>query len=142
MKTKSIIQNRKGKVNFNKSITTGVILVISIVVLLTIWSELMPEAQVAGDSMNDSNRCNTAGCFYNGSITDVTSASSPCRSNASVDPAVKADGTGGDNSTSCTADFTTIPLSSLFGGKGIIILMLMVLALVTGLRIVLRMDKK
>ncbi len=134
-----MIQNRKGAVNFDKTINTGVIIIISIVLLLALYASLIPEAQKAGDSMNDSNRCSAVGCFYNSSITAVTPASNSCRSNASPDISVQ---TFGDNSTACTADLQSIPFSRLFGGQGIIITLLMVVALLVGLSVVLGKGKK
>lgn len=129
MKLNNILHNRIAKNNLNSVVTSGAILIITLVVLFQIWASLVPEAQVAGDSLNDSNRCSAVGCFYNSTfatagrcVTNVTSPES--------------------NSTGCSVAGQSIPLSSLFGGKGIVILLLMVLALFTAIRIVLGKGKK
>ncbi len=139
MKELSLIQNRKGVSKFNTLIITGFTALILIVIVFSVWASIVPEAQKAGDSMNDSNRCSDVGCFYNNSILTATSASPACRTNSSPDPAVNIEG---DNSSACASGDPSIPLASIFGGRGIAILLIMLIALFIAIKTVLKPGKK
>lgn len=124
------IPSRKGEVKFNKTINTGLVIVISIVILMSLWNALIPEAQEAGDTLNDSNRCDAVGCHWNESRELLGGLA--CALNSSPE----------GNATVCQEIGQSIPLSSLFGGQGIIITLLMVVALFVGIRIAMGKDKK
>ena len=68
---------KKAQAKINKVIFVATIVIISVVILMSLYDALVPEVQTAGDSMNDSNRCATVGCFYNASMTGDS-----CRNNA------------------------------------------------------------
>ncbi len=101
---------RKNAQQLRGRVQTGAVIVISIVVLFQIFATLVPEAQSAGDQFSDATKCGEAACFFNS-----TSAVS-CLINSS------AEGAG----ITCPNAVETVPLASVFGGSGVIILLLMV----------------
>ncbi len=107
--------DKKAQVNLNKTIQGGAIIVITVVVLLSIFSSLVPEVQTAGDSLNVSNRCAAVGCFFNETDNANTSVAADCRTNSSITGQACSDPLG-----------QGIPLSGLFSSSGIIVLLLMV----------------
>ena len=114
-----------------KTVEKGAILVIIVVVLFLIFAALVPEAQTAGDSLtvNISNRCINAGCDYN--ATDTSNSTIDCKADSSV------------NASRCLKTIKdAIPLSSLFGGSGIVFLLIMVFLLLTILKTVLPKKEK
>ena len=125
------MMHKKGQTGLNKKIEAGAIIIIIVVVLFQIYASLVPEVQTAGDSMNDSNRCNAVGCFFNTSA-GATSNLQGCRANSSVEA----------NKTACSNSAQTIPLSGLFKGTGIVVLLLMVGLLLIILRTILPKGKK
>ena len=106
--------NKKAQTQIGKTVEKGAIVVILVVVLFLIFAALVPEAQVAGDSLNISNRCASVGCFFNETDNGLTSLN--CRENSS------------NTSFGCPNSIGTsgIPLSGLFGGSGIVFLLIMV----------------
>lgn len=117
------------KAQFKGKIESIVLMIILVIVLFSMYSSLVPEVQSAGDSMNDSNRCADVGCAWND--TSYTSHGFACVINSSLE----------GNATAC-GESTEIPLSGLFSGKGIMILLVMVGLLLTVLRTVLPKGKK
>lgn len=93
---------------------------IGLVVLLAIVAELAPEAREAGDELNDSNICNNNGCFYN-------SSTSVCQVNSS-------------NTAGCE-NANSVPLGSLFGGSGVVMVLIMA-AVFIGIIYAVRLKKK
>lgn len=84
---------------------------VGVVVLFTALAELYPEAASAGDQLNESNMCSSAGCFYNASRTSI-----PCTANNL---------TSADTTTCSTAYGSTgFPLSGLFAGAGVLFVIL------------------
>jgi len=79
---------------------------VGIIVLFSIIAVLYPEAESAGNSLNDSNMCSEAGCFYNSSRTVECTANNV---------------TAGDT-TLCTTGYGAegFPLSGLFAGGGVL----------------------
>ncbi len=126
MKLKSM--DRKGQID--KKINAVVIIIISIVVLFQIFAGIVPEAQSAGDTMSDDTICVNAGCIVNTSLTP------DCQSNRSPQ------GFGGNSSGACGVALQNIPLASLFGSSGLIILILMAFLFIGALKIVLPSSKK
>ncbi len=122
------MMNKKGQID--KKINTVVIIIISIVVLFQIFAGIVPEAQTAGDQMSDETVCIDTGCVFNTSLTP------DCQSNRSPQ------GFGGNSSGTCPFALENIPLSSLFGSSGIVILLLMVLLFLGALKIVIPKSKK
>lgn len=65
---------------------------------------IVPEAQSAGDQLNQSNRCADVGCLFN-STTDLCQV-------------------GPDDSSGCGVN-TTVPLASLLGSNGVVFIVIM-----------------
>ncbi len=124
-----MLTNRKGQ--FDKKVTVVVTVIISIVVLFQIFASLVPEAQTAGDSLNVSNRCIDSGCFYNTTTATQSGFTGDCSIN-----------TSGER-TGCTNQLGQgIPLSGIFGSRGIVIVLLMVALFLGALKIVMPKSKK
>lgn len=102
-----LIKAKKAQ-KLNKGITVAVTVIISVVVLFTLFADLIPEAQSAGDEFSDDNKCVEAGCIVNNTFSNT------CRNDTIP------------TSEACTFDIETVPLASLFGGSSVIILLLMV----------------
>ncbi len=102
-----LIKAKKAQ-KLNKGITVAVTIIISVVVLFTLFSDLVPEAQSAGNEFSDDNKCVEAGCIVNSTFTNT------CRNDTIP------------SSTVCPFDVENVPLASIFGGTGVIILLLMV----------------
>lgn len=90
-------------------ITTAIIGLVVVVVLFQFYADALPEAQDAGDSMNESNRCVATGCFFGDGVNGTQDI---CFNDNSVEQ------------TNC-ATANTIPLSGLFSGTGIVFLIVM-----------------
>jgi len=103
--------NKKAKLN--QAMIGGVVFsIVALVVLFVVLSVLIPEAQTAGDTMNDSNRCDSVGCFYNSSATPTCSFNSTLQT------------------TACGNNANTIPLSSLFASSGVVFVIVMAIMLI------------
>ncbi len=120
--------DKKGQIG--KKIEVVVIVIITIVVLFQIFAGIVPEAQSAGDTMSDDTICQNTGCVVNSSLTPT------CQTNRSQQ------GFGLNSSVGCTAPLQNIPLASLFGSSGIVILLLMVALFLGALKIVMPKSKK
>ena len=126
-----MLSSRKGQIG--KKINTIVIIIVSIVVLFQLFATLVPEAQTAGETLSDTSVCNNAGCFFNDTAHSTPSGQFlGCRDNSSIE----------GNATGCTVALQNIPLSSLFGSSGIVILLLMVFLFLGALKIVMPKSKK
>ncbi len=125
------MMNKNGQVNLNKKIEIPLIIILTVVILFSLYAAFIPEVQRAGDSLNDSNRCNAIGCFYNTSA-GTTSNLQGCRANSSLEA----------NTTSCGSNLQTIPISRFFRSGGIIVLLLMAALLIVIVRMVLPKRKK
>ena len=101
--------NKKGKLGTNM-LNTVVLGIVVLVVLFASYAAIIPEAQTAGDSMNDSIRCVDVGCVYTASLTCIN-------------------GTGVSNIT-CQEQAQSIPLSGLFSGTGVIFVIVMAALLI------------
>ena len=123
--------NKKAQMQISKTVEKGAILVIIVVVLFLIFAALVPEAQTAGDSLNESNRCSSVGCFYNTTTASQSGLTGDCANNISGERLRCSDAIG-----------EGIPLSGLFGGSGIVFLLIMVFLLLTILKIVMPTGKK
>ncbi len=124
--------NKKAQ-TLNKKIEAGAIVIITVVVLFLVFAVLVPEAQTAGDSLNVSNRCADVGCSYNTTEAGGDPSILGCRINSSLQ----------GNATACPNVLGEgIPLSSLFGGGGIVFLLIMVFLLLMIFRTVLPKGKK
>ena len=109
-KTLNKFLKSKNAQQLSRRLQTVTVVIISVIVLFQIFASLVPEAQSAGDEFSDASKCGDVGCFFN-----TTSAIS-CLENSSVE------GQG----VTCPVAVETIPLAGLFGGTGVIILLLMV----------------
>ena len=123
METKKV--SSKGQVNLTKTVTTVVILIITIIVLFGVFNALVPEVQTSGDRFSDATKCAEAGCFSNASLTPA------CVINSSLE------GQG-----ACQNPIETIPLGSIFGSTGVVVILVMVFLLLIVLGIVLPSRKK
>lgn len=102
---------RKGKLT-TAVLSSVIIMIVMLVVIFLTYSEVVPEAQAAGDTLNVSSRCASVGCFYN-----TTAATPFCALNTT------------DMST-CDQSAYEVPLSGLFGGTGIVFLIVMAALLI------------
>lgn len=120
----------KGQVNLSKTVTTVLIVIITIIVLFGVFNALVPEVQTSGDRFSDATKCAEAGCFNNASLTPA------CRTNSSPQ------GFGGNSSEACLNSIETIPLGSIFGSTGVIVILVMVFLLLLILGVVLPSRRK
>jgi len=92
------------RMKMSTKLVTGLMVgIFVIIIIFQAWAAIMPEAQTAGDSMNNSVACTAAGGFYNVSEVD-------CQVNTT-------------NVTSI--DYSPIPLGGLFSGTGIVFIIIM-----------------
>jgi len=106
--------NKKGKLTTN-TLNTVVLGIVILVVLFASYAAIIPDAQTAGDSMNDSIRCVDVGCVY--------TAATPAASLTCIN------GTGAGNIT-CQEQAQSIPLSGLFSGTGVVFVIVMAALLI------------
>jgi len=90
---------------------TAILAIVLLVVLFQLYAELIPEAQASGNALNDSNLCGSAGCVYNASNAQVCQVAV-------------------GNFAGCGQTATSIPLSSLFAGTGIVFIIIMAALLI------------
>jgi len=104
------MKSKKGKIS-TTVINSAVLVLVLLTVLFQVYANMMPTAQEAGNELNDSNRCEDAGCYYNDSRTVVCTLSNVT----------------GEDTTVCadTAAVNGIPFASLFSGTGIVFLIIM-----------------
>lgn len=123
METKRV--SNKGQVKISKTVTTVLIVIITIIVLFGVFNALVPEVQSSGDRFSDATKCAEAGCFNNASLTPA------CVINSSLE------GTG-----ACQNPIETIPLGSIFGSSGVVVILVMVFLLIIVLGVVLPKRRK
>lgn len=110
-----IVQNKKGQVIGTK-INTAILVIITVVILFSLFNALIPEAQSAGTTLGDIQTCGDAGGFFNSTQGLCLNGTGP------VDTDL--------------VSFSSIPLNTLFSSSGVIILLLMVGLLLVVLQIV------
>lgn len=120
VKTINLIDNRKAQINAKINAVIGAI--ITVVVLFTLFSNLVPEAQTAGNQLGDSQRCSDAGGNFNTTQSLCLNGTNPA--------------------DTAQVSFQSIPVSTLFGSSGVVILLLMVALLIIVLKTVLPSKKK
>lgn len=104
-----LLKSKTAKINASV-IEKAIMSLIVLVVLFVAYGTIMPTAQSAGNSMNQSNQCTAAGCTWNSSIT------LSCRN-----------ATGNESATStCASGQHVVPLSGLFSGTGVVFLIVMI----------------
>ena len=92
---------------FNKLNISAIILaLIVLVVLFSAAGSIVPEIQTAGNSFNGSNNCNDLGCHWNVTGTNTTQCQVA------------------DGQTALCATNHVIPFAGLFGGSGVLLLIL------------------
>lgn len=101
------LKSKKGKLS-TSVLNSAVLAIVLLVVLFQIYASVIPTAQTAGDSMNASNQCGSASCFYNASRAVHCTAH-----NLTV------------NDTTPCASPNVIPLSGLFSGQGVVFVIIM-----------------
>lgn len=87
-------------------VTTALLAIILTVVLFQAYAEIVPIAQDGGDELGDAARCDADGGYWNLTLSD-------CRNNES------------SQSVSTQYDYTSVPLSGIFSGNGIVFLIIM-----------------
>lgn len=124
---KNLLRSKDAKFN-TALVTVAVIGIVFLVILLTVYSVLIPEAQTAGDSLNISVRCADAGCFYNTSNDNSTVGVSCIESSALT------------NNT-CATQLDAIPLATLFSGTGVVFVIIMATLIILIVRAYLKKIK-
>lgn len=114
----------KGKFS-SGAINKAVIGIVLLVILFALYAVLVPEAQTAGDSMNDSNLCAANSCSYNDSRTVVCTATN----------------TSGTDVTAC-ATASSIPLANLLNGTGVVFVVIMAALLIVVIKAFITKGKK
>ena len=99
-------------------INSAVIAIVVIVVLFTLYSVLVPEAQTAGSSMNDSSRCEAVGCDYNQSGRPAGDGITCYNTTSTI------------SNASCPNAANSIPLGGLFNASGIVFVIIMAALLI------------
>ena len=97
-------------------IVGGISAIVFIIVIFMAYASIVPEAQTAGNELNASNSCVDAGCFFNSS--HLTTDGIDCYK---------------DNATSgflCDQSGYVVPLGGLFGGQGVVFVIIMVALLI------------
>ena len=91
-------------------INKAIITILVVVLLFSIYSAIIPEAQTGGDEMGDAYLCTELGaCILNATANETY----PCRLTA-------------NQSLNCTGgQVTSIPLSGLFSGTGMMFVIIM-----------------
>jgi len=107
-----LIRSKKGKLS-TSMLNTAILAIVLLVVLFQLYAALLPEAQTAGNSLNDSNYCVSQGCVYDGSGAST---------------AFCVNGSGVSN-ISC-ASSASVPLGGLFSGTGVIFVIIMAALLI------------
>ena len=99
-----LLKSNKAQMLTSKILTSFVIGIIVLIVLFSAYAAILPDAQSAGDSLGDAQRCSDATGFFN--ITQDA-----CLTNSSP--------------TGTSQSFAAIPLSSLFSGTGVAFVIVM-----------------
>lgn len=99
---------------------TAILGLVLLVVLFQLYSELVPEAQGAGNTLGDAARCSEAGGFFN-------TSQSACLTNSSPE--------------GLTQSFDAIPLAGLLSGTGVVFVIIMAALVVLVVRSFLKGDK-
>lgn len=123
-KYKKLLTDCKGQIN--QRIIAVAVIIISIIVIFNIASSLVPEAQSAGDRFSDATKCAEASCFSNVTL------SPSCVINSSIE----------GSAIACPNDIQNIPVASIFGSQGVIILLMMIFIFIIVFRIVIPGRKK
>ena len=97
---------KKAKLNTGL-VTSARVGIVMLVVLFSALAGVLPSAQDAGDSLNETSRCVAEGGYWN-----VTTADVECRTNSTA------------NETTLV-EYSPVPLSGLFSGTGLIFLVIM-----------------
>lgn len=113
---------KKGKLSTSMA-TSAILIILAIVILFQVYAEVVPDAQDAGNDMNDSQICEAAGCTYNASGSPST-----CQVNTT-------------NTTECAADYQYIPLGGMVAGSGIAFTIIMAGLLITAVIGILKNKK-
>ena len=112
--------NKKGKLS-TSVLNSAILVIVILVVLLSVYSAVVPEAQTAGNSMNDSNRCASVGCSWNDTGLLEASQGVTCYNTSTyILP----------GAAQCPEQNTSIPLSGLFSGTGVIFVIVMAALLI------------
>ena len=101
--------DKKGQQLKSSVLGTVVLIIVGLIILFTVYAEIVPIAQEAGDSLNESNQCASNSCFFN----------------ATADVCQVAQG----DETICTNP-NVIPLSGLFAGGGVVFIIIMAALLI------------
>lgn len=111
---------------------SAIILIVLLTVAFFIWGSIVPEAQIGGNALNDTNLCQAEGCFYN--TSGLPSPGDPDGGSAFCE-------TGVATNLSCATFAGSIPLSGLFSGDGVVFVIIMAalfLAVLAGIFILMK----
>lgn len=121
----NLLHSKKAEKNLGKAVEAAVVGIVILVILFVAYSVIVPEAQTAGNALNSSNQCASAGCHFNVSNTINGSCAA-----TSTTP----------NST--CADFAgNIPLAGLFSGTGVVFVIIMAVLIITIVKSYLKSKK-
>ncbi len=105
-----LLKSKDGKLN-QAVINTAILVIVLLVVLFQIYAAVIPEAQAAGNSLNDSNQCASAGCATRANSTIPFACVTNVQANLT-------------DAVACPNP-NSIPLSGLFSGTGIVFIIIM-----------------
>lgn len=114
-----LVKNKKAQIG--KRINAILLVIISVIILFSIFDALVPEAQSAGTQLGDAQRCSDGGGFFNTSQSACLNGTNP-----------------GDTGV---VAFSAIPISTLFSSSGVIILLLMVSLILIVIKMVMPRGK-
>jgi len=116
---------KKAKKITAAGVQSAILVIVIIVVLFSVYAAMVPEAQTAGDALNDSNRCGDVGCYWNTS----GASGDECQVNST-------------SISTCTASGESLPLGNIFGSTGVVFVVLMAMLLIVVIVGLLKASKK
>lgn len=117
-----MLKNKKAKLS-SMMVEKMMVVILIIVVIFSAYSSIVPTAQEAGNELNNTNRCNTNGYYWN-YTSDVCEISET-------------------NVTEVgSVTYGAVPLSGLFSANGIVFVILMAALIIIIVRQVMAKGKK
>ncbi len=111
----NILSNKKAQLGKRINIVISFLVVVT--VLLFLFNDLVPEVRQSGDQFGDTERCAVVGGFFNTTQSLCLNGTNP--------------------SDTAIIGFQPIPLSSLFSGNGVVVILIMLFLLITIARLAL-----
>lgn len=112
------LNNSKKGILTPKFISSAFLLLIVVVILFQVYADVIPEAQAAGNSLNESIQCTSNRCFFNATGNTTTG--------------IRCFAVEGEENVGCATSSThsAIPFAGLFSGTGIVFLIIMAALLI------------